>query len=342
MDKVHPVTSGSRNSLRIPIRQDISPLRYPGGKRKLVPLLANLLANTETQVELLCEPFAGGAAVSIGLLEAGIVNSIAIADKDPLIASFWQTVFSSSASRLADRVLNTEVTLEEWRRQKTLSTRRRGDLAFKCLFLSRTSFSGCLTDATGPIGGMRQTGDYDISCRFNQSKIADRIIELSKLRHRVVFVRCQNWKLTLSQVSSRRACRIAPHSVLFYLDPPFFAKAPSLYREYFDDASHAALASSISTMRANYVLSYDDHFNACQLYGENTGFARVNLQYNARIDDRRRLVASEILVSNLISKLRKQNTLGSLGCVIPLPHRRKRTVLHQRQRLLEQELATAI
>src|SRR5262249_17595415 len=99
-------------------RSDISPLRYPGGKRKLAPFIADLIARAGLEVELLGEPFAGGAAVAISLLESGHVQSIALADADPLIAAFWKTVFSRSAHRLADMVCDTRVSLAEWRRQK--------------------------------------------------------------------------------------------------------------------------------------------------------------------------------------------------------------------------------
>ncbi len=51
-------------------RSDISPLRYPGGKRKLAPFIADLIAKSNVRPELFVEPFAGGASVSVSLLEA--------------------------------------------------------------------------------------------------------------------------------------------------------------------------------------------------------------------------------------------------------------------------------
>src|SRR5262249_47326639 len=120
-------------------RPDVSPLRYPGGKRKLVSFVADLIKRANLQVDLFVEPFAGGAAVSIALLESGHVQTIALADADPLIASFWATVFSRNAGRLANMVCDTKVTLREWHRQKELSPRSTLAAAFKCLFLNRTS-----------------------------------------------------------------------------------------------------------------------------------------------------------------------------------------------------------
>src|ERR1700687_1739051 len=59
---------------------DVSPLRYPGGKRKLAVFIGQIFARAKIRPELLIEPFAGGASVAISLLEAGFVESIALAD----------------------------------------------------------------------------------------------------------------------------------------------------------------------------------------------------------------------------------------------------------------------
>src|SRR5688572_27711616 len=71
----------------------LSPLRYPGGKRRLLPCVARAIMDLPEPPLLAVEPFAGGAAVSIGLLEFGIVPQIALADADPLVSAFWRCVF---------------------------------------------------------------------------------------------------------------------------------------------------------------------------------------------------------------------------------------------------------
>jgi DNA adenine methylase len=304
-------------------RSDVSPLRYPGGKRKLAPFVADLIRRGGLDVQLFVEPFAGGAAVSISLLEAGYVRSIALADADPLVAAFWQVVFSPRASTLADMIYDVEITLAEWQRQKALEPTTDLESAFKCFFLNRTSFSGALMPRTGPIGGMSQSGAYKIDCRFNREKLAERILELQRLRGRVRFVRNESYRKTVRDVRAMRVHRDSPESVLWYLDPPFFAKAERLYRLSFDERQHQLLARDMKVMPGHWVLSYDDHPEARRLYGKHDGFARVNLQYSARIDDRERLVASEVIVSDVIECLRKRGELDDSGAVIQLPRRRQ-------------------
>jgi DNA adenine methylase len=302
-------------------RPDVSPLRYPGGKRKLVPLIADLIKRADLKIELFVEPFAGGAAASIALLESGHVQSVALADVDPLVASFWQTVFSPDAQRLANLICDSKVTLREWRRQKILSPRSRLAAAFKCLFLNRTSFSGSLVPRTGAIGGMSQTGAYKIACRFNQERLARRIVELSELRSRVRFVRNESYRKTMADVARMTLADRRPSEIFWYLDPPFFAKADRLYRFPFDDGQHSRLAQDLKELVGHWLLSYDDHEGARRMYQRHSGFARVNLRYSARIDNGERLIASEVVVSDIIASLRRRNKLPRWGMIIPLPRR---------------------
>ncbi|MTH95081.1 DNA adenine methylase [Roseibium sp. RKSG952] len=286
-------------------RSDISPLRYPGGKRKLAPIIADLLSRTNRRTKLFIEPFAGGAAVSISLLEADLVDQIALSDADVLVASFWNTVFSSNASALADRVYDCSITLDEWKRQKDLIPETELDAAFKCFFLNRTSFSGSLHGKAGPIGGMAQTSKYPIDCRFNKSRLAERIIELSKLRGRVRFTRNESYLKTIRDVRRTRLFQEDPLSLAWYLDPPYFAKADKLYRKSFDEHDHSRLRAEIDDLPGHWILSYDNHPDARLHYGDYEGFACVNLQYTARIDERERLVATEVIVSDIIADLRR-------------------------------------
>src|SRR4051812_25798887 len=74
-------------------RAVISPLRYPGGKRRLAPYVAAALRANGLRPDLLIEPFAGGASVGLELLAAGAVQRLALCDADPMVAAFGETVF---------------------------------------------------------------------------------------------------------------------------------------------------------------------------------------------------------------------------------------------------------
>ena len=74
----------------------ISPLRYPGSKRRLAAYIEETLRINSLRPKLLVEPFAGGASVALQLLHKGAVERAVLGEKDPVVASFWKTVFYDS------------------------------------------------------------------------------------------------------------------------------------------------------------------------------------------------------------------------------------------------------
>src|SRR3990172_9047721 len=155
---------------REPLRRSeasiLSPLRYPGAKRRLCGFVSEALKLNGLKPRLLVEPFAGGASVSLQLLNDGIVENVALAERDPLVASFWRVVFFDS-EWLIDRVRRVRLTLEQWDHFKNNPGTTDRDRALACLFLNRTSFSGILAPGAGPIGGREQRSAYQLDCRFN-------------------------------------------------------------------------------------------------------------------------------------------------------------------------------
>lgn len=291
-------------------RSDVTPLRYPGGKRKLGPFLADLIAKGGSRPALLAEPFAGGAAVSISLLEAGHVDEIALNDMDYLVASFWSTVFSSDAEVFADMVDTADISITEWYRMKKMKPSTTMEAAFKCLYLNRTSFSGSLHKEAGPMGGRSQAKGDLIGSRFNREKIARRIRQLGSIRERVRAVTCDHYSQAMAAHDAK--------DTFWYLDPPFFAKADRLYRHHFDSLDHEGLATDIARLKGSWVLSYDDHADARILYGDHPGFARIGLQYTAAVGDARKQ-KGEIVVSDIIARLRASSQ--QIGAEIEIPRR---------------------
>ncbi|WP_019010864.1 DNA adenine methylase [Deinococcus aquatilis] len=291
-------------------RSDFLPLRYPGGKRRLAATVAELVKQSGDEIKLLVEPFAGGAAVSIAMLENGVAQEIALADKDELIAAFWATVFSDDATELAERVQNAQVTLEEWYRIKNLqhanAFENNLDRAYACLFLNRTSFSGILHRKVGPIGGHHQTSKYKVDCRFNHEALSRRISELSELRDRVRFVRHQSYDKTISDINKLKLSRETPESLLWYFDPPFFEKADQLYRHIFLARDHARFKENLKRLRGHWILSYDNVPDAKRLYGDHLGYSEVSLMYSAGFTEKNRAAGNEIVVSDIIATLKQK------------------------------------
>ena len=170
-------------------RKQLSPLRYPGGKRKLVPYVQAVLKANGLCPDVFVEPFAGGASVALELAATRAVAQIGLADRDPYIAAFWETVFFD-CDWLCRQVEEIEVTLETWERMKKTRFRSRRSLALACLFLNRTSFNGTLQSRAGPIGGKSQVSRYAIDCRFPRKRLIKRLRACEQLatEQRVAFV----------------------------------------------------------------------------------------------------------------------------------------------------------
>lgn len=71
--------------------------------------------------------------------------------------------------RLVD---NCQIDLDNWKVQKNIINNQDDyselEVGFAAFFLNRCNRSGLLS--AGPIGGMRQNGNYKIDCRFNKKK----------------------------------------------------------------------------------------------------------------------------------------------------------------------------
>jgi DNA adenine methylase len=278
----------------------VSPLRYPGAKRWMSGYISRSIAQNNLLPELFVEPFAGGASVALAQLHSGLVDKVALNDRDPLVSAFWQTVFFDT-DWLVDQVWQTEITLSNWerlRRQNPTTTRGQ---AFKCLYLNRTNFSGVLAPNAGPIGGKSQKSQYKIDCRFTKETVIRRIQKVARYKKRVAFVWNLSWKAALGRIQRMQRVGSLPKTSLFYLDPPFYKKASSLYAFHFDHAAHVVLRDFLTMFDEPWILSYDSCPEIIALY-KGGGFcaSNVNLIYTASQKSERG-IGKELIVSNLSS-----------------------------------------
>jgi len=144
----------------------VSPLRYPGGKVALAGLFDDVIGRNGIAEPTYVEPYAGGVGAGVELLQQDRVQNLAINDIDPAVYCFWLSVVHQ-ADRFAEMIMDVPLNVDEWRKQK--SVYRSADesdvlaLGFSFFYLNRTNRSVILN--AGPIGGMKQTGNYKIGAR---------------------------------------------------------------------------------------------------------------------------------------------------------------------------------
>jgi len=215
----------------------LSPLRYPGAKRRLAGYIAEVIKLNDLKPKLFVEPFAGGASVSLQLLNNNIVEKIALGEIDPLVSAFWKVVFFDSEWLIA-QIDSIDITVEQWDFFKNTKFRSNREKALACIFLNRTSFSGILASTAGPLGGRSQKSIYPIDCRFPRDTIKKRIYQAARLKDRVSFISNSDWIKTIEKAE---LMKYKKGEVFYYLDPPFYYKADRLYRYFFDEEDHLRL-----------------------------------------------------------------------------------------------------
>lgn len=279
---------------------DLSPLRYPGSKRSLFYKLHQIIQQNELNPNVLVEPFVGGGNIALHFLANSLVERVIVADKDPLVYSFWK-VLSKQPQHLIDFVSNVKVDIPSFYMYKSFarhyhfhSTKK---LAEACLFLNRTSFSGLLTHEAGPLGGKNQSSAYPIDCRFMRKTLIARIAAIAKYSHRIVVME-GDWNTTIPEALEWMSGKRRLNRPLFYLDPPFYNKAEHLYRCFFKPEDHVLLFDHLMDMKSDWVLSYDRTPEILAMY--DNGHCRhvnVSFPYSLNSDSQRR--ANELLITPL-------------------------------------------
>lgn len=259
-----------------------SPFRYPGGKTRLANKLLEVIEKNFTKDErvILAEPYAGGAGASLALLFANKVDKIIINDLDSAIHAFW-SVAVSDTDYLIEKIKRTEVTINEWRKQKTifLSTKDKRKLAFATLFLNRTNRSGIMTG--GPIGGVEQSGKWKIDARFTKKTIIDRLEKIKEFRKKIEVTNFDGIDL-LKKLEKRKDSK----QLFIFLDPPYFQKGQSLYLNHYNNKDHENLSAFLQKSSfKRWIMTYDDVPYIKNLYAmmRTKGFTIQHNAYESKV-----------------------------------------------------------
>ncbi len=238
-----------------------SPLRYPGGKKKLTGFIKDVIECNDLLGGTYIEPFAGGASVALSLLFTEYVNNIVINDIDRSIYAFWHSVINST-EELCRLIRNTTVSVEEWDRQRAVQEHK-GDcdvleLGFSTFFLNRTNRSGIVKG--GIIGGREQTGKWKIDCRYNRADLIKRIEKVALYANRIEL----HNQDAIDFINAIRP--VLGANVLIYFDPPYYNPGAALYANFYTPDDHRELSEFIKCLDCKWMLTYDYTPDIIELY----------------------------------------------------------------------------
>lgn len=230
----------------------VSPLRYPGGKLKVVDYVKQLMEVNDLMGGTYIEPYAGGASVALSLLFSKYAGKIKINDKDRAIYAFWYAVLNETEA-LCRMINDVPVTMNTWQTQHELQKHKEDadflELGFSTFFLNRTNRSGILNG--GVIGGKEQQGTWKIDARFNKKDLIERIEHVAGYADLIELT-------NMDAVALIKRYKRTPAAKTFcYLDPPYYVKGQDLYLNYYRDEDHQDIAKAIKKFKGQWIISYD-------------------------------------------------------------------------------------
>lgn len=237
-----------------------SPLRYPGGKSALYPIIKEIIEHNDLTNCSYAEPYAGGAGLALKLLFNKDVSEIYINDSDPVIAAFWFSIINETENfiKLMEKA---EMSIKEWKKQKDIllnhekySTLEKG---FSAFYLNRTNRSGIIAKA-GVIGGVEQNGNYKMDCRFPRIKLIQRIEKIASYKSSI-HISSQDAKDFMQALDLKK-------DIFFYIDPPYFKKGNQLYKNFYNAEDHQYVRDVISSLSSPWFLTYDNVDEIKSLY----------------------------------------------------------------------------
>lgn len=270
------------------MKRSPSPLRYPGGKACIFDITKDILVSHHLSSWQYAEPYAGGCGLALSLLFDGVVSKLHLNDIDPSIATFWESLIFHT-DELADRVENVTFTINEWRKQKQIQkeklTANPIDLAFSTLYLNRTNRSGIIK--AGVIGGLAQTGNYKMDCRFNKADIISKIYAIAK-RQADIYIYNLDAIDFIHRVENQE-------NLVLMIDPPYYNKGQTLYANFYRHDDHAKIADVLTNTTLPWILTYDNTPEIIELYRD---FNQYSFNINYSVANKR--VGSELLITSTV------------------------------------------
>lgn len=246
------------------LKKQVSPLRYPGGKSKVLDLLSLYLhEDKKTFIDVYC----GGGSVGLSLLLSGMVDHLVMNDLDKGVYALFHVILTSPKELIAKIRSVTPDRELFFRYQQMIKNNYEGyselECAFGFLLVNRLAFSGIWN--ANPTSNLLQ--------RWNPKVLEKRIWNIWEKREQITLLNEDALKV-IEEYYWDESCTL-------FIDPPYYvAWDKKLYHHCYQEEEHQKLADLLNTLvcgmpaHADILVTYDNHPFIAKLYQE-AGFANV-------------------------------------------------------------------
>ena len=238
------------NVASVPMR---SPFRYAGGKTWLVPQIRTWLKKRGGADKELIEPFTGGGIVSLTAIFEGLVGCATMVELDEDVAAVWKIVTSDDAPWLAEQIMTFDLTSESAREVINQSDSSLRAKAFATIVKNRVNRGGILAEGASFV--KQGENGKGIRSRWYPGTLKRRILEIYRLREKIHFIHSNAFEIL--------CCNEVRTDVVYFIDPPYVKAGGRLYRH--SEIDHLALFEQAARLNGDFLMTYDDHPEICEL-----------------------------------------------------------------------------
>ena len=229
--------------------QQLSPLRYPGGKTWLVPEIRAWLNRVEPQPRVFVEPFAGGGIASLTAVMLGHTERAVMAELDSDVAALWNCILEDT-DWLIQRILSFQPDRENI--VSVLNSRFTDprEVGFQTLLRNRTQRGGILASGAG----LMKDGENGrgVSSRWYAQTLVKRIARINGHKGNIEFIEGDGFSL----IEQYRSDPVA----VFFIDPPYTASTKRAGKRLYNHnvIDHDALFDAMVGIRGDFLMTYDE------------------------------------------------------------------------------------
>jgi len=225
-----------------------SPFRYPGGKTWLVPIVRRWLKTRK--VKELIEPFAGGGIISLTAAFEELADHVTMVEFDDQVAAVWETIFNGGNQRLAERIVQFEMTAENVRAVLSKTDMSREELAFQTILRNRVNHGGILA----PGSGLLKHGENGkgLKSRWYADTLYKRIVNITYIKDTIRFIHGDGMAVLQETRTSQ--------DTVFFIDPPYTAAGKKAGKRLYahSELDHDLLFEIAASLDGDFLMTYDN------------------------------------------------------------------------------------